>query len=199
MTKTPVRTLLALSTAVLALSGCSSLQDGMGAMKEGMGSVRDRMMGSGPSATARLDATRGNATTGTVTFKQHGSHVMVHARISGLKPFGEHGFHVHEKGDCSSGDGMGTGGHFNPTAKPHGAQDADHHAGDMPSLKANAAGSVDVRFHLAGVTLGDGGLTDLAGRGVIVHAGPDDYKTQPTGNSGGRIACGAIEVTKHAH
>ena len=199
MTKTPVRTLLALSTAVLALSGCSSLQDGMGAMKEGMGSVRDRMMGSGPSATARLDATRGNATTGTVTFKQHGSHVMVHARISGLKPFGEHGFHVHEKGDCSSGDGMGTGGHFNPTAKPHGAQDADHHAGDMPSLKANAAGSVDVRFHLAGVTLGDGGLTDLAGRGVIVHAGPDDYKTQPTGNSGGRIACGAIEVTKYAH
>jgi Cu-Zn family superoxide dismutase len=199
MTKTPVRTLLALSTAVLALSGCSSLQDGMGAMKEGMGSVRDRMMGSGPSATARLDATKGNATTGTVTFKQHGSHVMVHARISGLKPFGEHGFHVHEKGDCSSGDGMGTGGHFNPTAKPHGAQDADHHAGDMPSLKANAAGSVDVRFHLAGVTLGDGGLTDLAGRGVIVHAGPDDYKTQPTGNSGGRIACGAIEVTKHAH
>ena len=199
MTKTPVRTLLALSTAVLALSGCSSLQDGMGAMKEGMGSVRDRMMGSGPSATARLDATRGNATTGTVTFKQHGSHVMVHARISGLKPFGEHGFHVHEKGDCSSGDGMGTGGHFNPTAKPHGAQDADHHAGDMPSLKANAAGSVDVRFHLAGVTLGDGGLTDLAGRGVIVHAGPDDYKTQPTGNSGGRIACGAIEVTKPAH
>ena len=196
MTTTPVRTLLALSATVLALSGCSSMKDGMGAMKEGMGSMRDRMMGDGPSATAKLEATKGNAANGTVTFKQHGKHVMVHARLSGLKPFGEHGFHVHEKGDCSSGDGMSTGGHFNPTAKPHGPQDTDHHAGDLPSLKADAGGNAEGRFHLAGVTLGDGGPTDLAGRGLIVHVGPDDYKTQPTGNSGARIACGVIESTK---
>jgi Cu-Zn family superoxide dismutase len=195
-TKHPARTLLILSAAVLALSGCSSMKDGFGAMKEGMGSMRDRMMGDGPSATAKLEATKGNATSGTVTFKQHGDHVMVHARISGLRPFGEHGFHVHEKGDCSSGDGMGTGGHFNPTGKPHGAPDADHHAGDMPALKADVEGKAEARFHLAGVTLGDGGPTDLAGRGLIVHAGPDDYKTQPTGNSGARIACGVIESTK---
>ncbi len=198
MTKTPFRTLLALSTAVLALSGCSSLQDGMGAMKDGMGAMKHRMMGDGSSATATLDATKGNTAKGTVTFKQHGKHVMVHARISGLKPFGEHGFHVHEKGDCSSGDGMGTGGHFNPTAKPHGPQDGDHHAGDLPALKADASGSADVRFHLEGVTLGDGGPTDLSGKGLIVHVGPDDYKTQPTGNSGARIACGVIEPTKPA-
>lgn len=196
MTKIPVRTLLVVSAAVLALSGCSAMKDGMGAMKEGMGAMRDRMMGDGPSATAKLEATKGSSTSGTVTFQQHGDHVMVRARVSGLKPFSEHGFHVHEKGDCSSGDGMSTGGHFNPTAKPHGAQEADHHAGDMPSLKADAEGKVDVRFHLTGVTLGNGGPTDLAGRGVIVHVGPDDYKTQPTGNSGARIACGVIEPTK---
>ena len=194
--KIPVRALLVVSAAVLALSGCSSMKDGMGAMKEGMGAMHDRMLGDGPSATAKLEATKGNSASGTVTFQQHGDHVMVRARVSGLKPFGEHGFHVHEKGDCSSGDGMSTGGHFNPNGKPHGAQDADHHAGDMPSLKANVEGKVDVRFHLTGVTLGNGGLADLAGRGLIVHAGPDDYKTQPTGNSGARIACGVIEPTK---
>jgi Cu-Zn family superoxide dismutase len=196
MTKTPVRTLLALSAAALALSGCSSMKDGLGAVKEGMGAMRGRMMGDGPSAAAKLEATKGNAASGTVTFQQHGQHVMVHARISGLKPFGEHGFHVHEKGDCSSGDGMGTGGHFNPTGKPHGRQDADHHAGDLPALKADVEGKAEARFHLTGVTLGDGGPTDLAGRGLIVHAGPDDYQTQPTGNSGARIACGVIESTK---
>lgn len=196
MTKTPVRTLLALSAAVLALSGCAAMKDGMGAMKEGMGAMHDRMMGSGSGATAKLAATKGNSASGTVTFQQHGDHVMVRAQLSGLRPFGEHGFHVHEKGDCASGDGMGTGGHFNPTAKPHGTQDADHHAGDMPSLKADVEGKVDARFHLTGVTLGDGGPADLAGRGLIVHASPDDYKTQPTGNSGARIACGVIEVTK---
>jgi len=191
MTKTPVRTLLALSAAALALSGCSSMKDGLGAVKEGMGAMRGRMMGDGPSAAAKLEATKGNAASGTVTFQQHGQHVMVHARISGLKPFGEHGFHVHEKGDCSSGDGMGTGGHFNPTGKPHGRQDADHHAGDLPALKADVEGKAEARFHL-----GDGGPTDLAGRGLIVHAGPDDYQTQPTGNSGARIACGVIESTQ---
>jgi superoxide dismutase, Cu-Zn family len=189
MSKTPVRTLLAISTAVLALSGCSS-------MKDGLGSMHDRMMGDGPRATAKLEATKGNTASGTVTFMQHGDHVMAHAIITGLKPLSEHGFHVHEKGDCSSGDGLGTGGHFNPTGKPHGAQDADHHAGDMPALKADAEGRAEAHMHLTGVTLGDGGPTDLAGRGLIVHAGPDDYKTQPTGNSGARIACGVIESAK---
>jgi len=196
MTKPPVRTLLALSAVALALSGCSAMKDGFGAVKEGMGSMRDRMMGDGPSATAKLEATKGNTASGTVTFQQHGQHVMVHARVSGLKPFGEHGFHVHDKGDCSSGDGMGTGGHFNPTGQPHGPQHAEHHAGDMPALKADVEGKAEVRFHLTGVTLGDGGPADLAGRGLIVHAGPDDYQTQPTGNAGARIACGVIEATR---
>ena len=160
------------ATAVAALAGCASSN-------------------AGPTATAQLQPTRGNTTAGTVQFAQTGDVVKVSGTISGLKPGAEHGFHIHEKGDCSSGDGMSTGGHFNPTGKPHGPQDGDHHAGDMPSLKADANGQADVTFHLSGVTLKDG-PTSLMGKGVIVHVGPDDYKTQPTGNSGARIACGVI-------
>ena len=87
---------------------------------------------------------------------------------------------------------MSTGGHFNPTGKPHGAHSsAERHAGDLPSLKADAQGRVDVKLHLMGVTIGTG-ATDIVGKGLIVHAMPDDYTTQPTGNSGARIACAVI-------
>ena len=146
---------------------------------------------SGPMAIAKLEATRGNAVSGTVMFHQQGEQVMVHAKVEGLKPGLEHGFHIHEKGDCSSGDGMGTGGHFNPAGKPHGPQEADHHAGDLPALKADAQGKAELKVHLMGVTIGSG-AADIVGKGLIVHAMPDDYKTQPTGNSGARIACAVI-------
>jgi Cu-Zn family superoxide dismutase len=75
----------------------------------------------GPSAGAQLSPTKGNSTSGLVTFTQSGPKVLVSAEIRGLKPNAEHGFHIHEKGDCSSGDGMSTGGHFNPTTQSHGA------------------------------------------------------------------------------
>ena len=149
---------------------------------------------SGPKATATLEPTRGNTAAGTVSFQQQGDVVRVTANISGLKPNQEHGFHAHEKGDCSSGDGMSTGGHFNPTGKPHGKPDAEHHAGDIPALKADANGNAQASFTLSGVTVGTG-TTDLVGRGLIVHAAPDDYTTQPTGNSGARIACGVIQLS----
>lgn len=147
----------------------------------------------GPKAVATLEPTKGNTAAGTVSFQQDGDGVMVTADITGLKPNQEHGFHAHEKGDCSSGDGMSTGGHFNPTGKPHGPQEADHHAGDLPGLKADANGNAKAKFHLKGVSVGSG-TADLVGRGLIVHAAPDDYKTQPTGNSGARIACGVIKL-----
>ncbi|HEY6133673.1 MAG TPA: superoxide dismutase family protein, partial [Rubrivivax sp.] len=124
-------------------------------------------------------------------FTQSGDRVNVAGEMRGLAPNKDHGFHVHEKGDCSSGDGMSTGGHFNPAGKAHGAPDAEHHAGDMPSLKGDAQGRADVTFHLSGVTIGTG-VIDIVGKGLIVHAMPDDYRTQPTGNAGARIACAVI-------
>ena len=148
----------------------------------------------GPKAQAAMAPTQGNTAAGRVMFHQHGGQMMVMVRLSGLKPNAEHGFHIHEKGDCTSGDGMGTGGHFNPTGKPHGPPTGERHAGDLPALKADANGKVDTSFAVAGISLGAGAGADVLGRGLIVHAGPDDYTTQPTGNSGARIACGVITL-----
>jgi Cu-Zn family superoxide dismutase len=148
-------------------------------------------LASRPTAVANLEPTTGNSARGTVTFTQDGSEVRVRATISGLKPGAEHGFHVHEKGDCSSGDGMSTGGHYNPTGMPHGPPRGEHHAGDMPSLMADAYGNASVSFELKGVAVGSG-PADLVGKGLIVHRDPDDYTTQPTGNAGPRIACAVI-------
>jgi Cu-Zn family superoxide dismutase len=145
----------------------------------------------GPAAVATLEPTKGNSTGGTVTFTQKGDKVTVAAKITGLAP-GQHGFHLHEKGDCSSDDGMSAGGHFNPGGKPHGNPGApDHHAGDMPMLEADASGNASLTADLDAVTIG-GGAADIVGKAVIVHKDPDDFKTQPTGNSGARVACGVI-------
>ena len=163
--------------APLVLAGCAS-----------MGT-------SGPVAVAKLEATKGNTTSGTVTFTQVGDKVRVEANVSGLKPNADHGFHVHEKGDCSSGDGMSTGGHFNPLGKAHGAHgDTEHHAGDLPSLKSDAAGNAKFSVLVDVITVSPS-ATSVVGRGMIVHRDPDDFKTQPTGNAGPRIACAVIAAS----
>ena len=146
----------------------------------------------GPRASAQLQPTTGNSTSGSASFVQSGGKVLVSGEVRGLKPNAEHGFHVHEKGDCSSGDGMSTGGHFNPTAAPHGSHAMGmHHTGDLPSLKADASGVARFSFESSTITVGSG-LTDIVGKGLIVHRDPDDYKTQPTGNAGPRLACAVI-------
>ena len=148
--------------------------------------------GSGPAVSAQLSPTKGNTTAGTVTFTQTGAKVLVVAEVRGLKPNAEHGFHIHEKGDCSSGDGMSTGGHFNPTTQSHGAHGTgNHHSGDLPSLVADATGVAKLKFESSTISV-DSGVTNIIGRGLIVHRDPDDYKTQPTGNAGPRLACAVV-------
>jgi len=144
-----------------------------------------------PYVVASLQPTAGNQASGTVWFVRQGPDVLVRGRVTGLKPNQEHGFHVHEKGDCSAPDATSAGGHLNPDARPHGPQSGPHHAGDMPSLKADASGTAEFRTTVQGTVL-SGGAGDFAGKGLVVHAAPDDYTTQPTGNSGARIACGVI-------
>ena len=149
---------------------------------------------SGPSATAQLVATTGNTANGSIQFTQLPGKVLVVGEVRGLLPNTVHGFHIHEKGDCSSGDGMGTGGHFNPDGHAHGAATgAMHHAGDLPSLQADASGVAKIRYESTTLAVGSG-ATDVVGRGLIVHKDPDDFTTQPTGNSGARIACAAIRA-----
>jgi Cu-Zn family superoxide dismutase len=158
----------------------------------GMGQMNDmHSMQPGSMAVASLTPTQGNNVHGTVMFHEMGEHLMVHVKVNGLAPNSEHGFHLHEKGDCASTDGTSAGGHFNPGKTAHGPQEGEHHAGDLPALKANAEGVVDQKLMLMGVTIKPG-ATSIDGRSVIIHANPDDYKTQPTGNSGARIACGVI-------
>jgi superoxide dismutase, Cu-Zn family len=167
-----IKSLAPLTVAVL-LSACAAYQ-------------------TGPSATAQLVATKGSAVSGVVQFTQKGGMVLVTGEVTGLKPNAVHGFHIHEKGDCSSGDGISAGGHFNPNGKPHGSHDqAEHHAGDLPSLTADGSGVARLNFETSAISVGDG-IADVVGRGLIVHRDPDDFKTQPTGNSGPRLACAAI-------
>ena len=145
-------------------------------------------------ATAQLQPTKGNKTFGEATFEQVGDKVRVVIFVQGLKPGQHHGLHIHEVGDCSSGDGMSTKGHFNPHGKPHGHPGSgERHAGDLPALVANKAGRANVQSDIDIITVA-AGPASVIGRGLIVHADPDDYKTQPTGNAGARIACGVIRA-----
>jgi Cu-Zn family superoxide dismutase len=170
---------LVIGFAATALAGCEAMQS---------------MWGGGVKATANLQPTKGSTVRGTVNFEQRGDKVRVAADVSGLRPNGEFGFHVHELGDCSSGDGMSAKGHFNPHGKPHGRAGApERHAGDLPSIKAAKNGRAKLDVTLDGISIGSG-PGNIIGRGLIIHADPDDYKTQPTGNAGARIACGVIKA-----
>jgi superoxide dismutase, Cu-Zn family len=131
---------------------------------------------------------------GRVTFTQAGGgKVLVEARIAGLKPNAEHGFHVHEVADCS-GDGTKTGAHFNPDSHLHNhpAQGA-RHAGAFFNLKTDANGVGTLRQEADTVTLTPGKYS-IVGKPVIVHRDADDYQSQPLGNAGPRIACGLIAL-----
>jgi Cu-Zn family superoxide dismutase len=145
-------------------------------------------------AIAVLHPTAGNNVTGLVTFSKSGDEIKVVADVTGLTP-GKHGFHVHEFGDCSSSDGNSAGGHFNPTHKQHGAPDAsDRHAGDLGNIEADASGKAHLEWSDKVMKLS--GADSIVGHSVIVHEKVDDLKTQPTGNAGGRLACGVIGVAK---
>jgi len=148
------------------------------------------------TASAELAATQGNDVKGNVTFSVVDGKVHVKGQVSGLKPNSEHGFHIHEKGDCSAPDGASAGGHFNPGKEDHGSvATAPHHGGDMPNIKADAQGNAVVDAAVStNVNIGKGDDFDIIGRGLIVHADADDYKTQPTGNAGARLACAVIKA-----
>ncbi len=145
-------------------------------------------------AIAVLHPTKGSKVEGTVTFTRSGDEMKVVADVSGLTP-GKHGFHIHEFGDCSSSDGMAAGGHFNPTKAPHAGHDASpRHVGDLGNIEADSSGKA--HLELTDKLMKMSGEDSIIGRGLIVHEKVDDLKTQPTGNAGGRSACGVVGVAK---
>jgi len=144
------------------------------------------------TAKATIVATSGSSLVGEVVFTAQNEGVEVSVQIKGLSE-GDHGFHIHEHGDCSSPDGKSAGGHFNPGKVEHGGPMATrHHGGDLGNLSANAQGIASTRFSLPFLSLT--GEHSIVGRAVIVHAKSDDLTTQPTGAAGARLGCGVIKA-----
>lgn len=143
-------------------------------------------------AEARLSPTAGSDVEGLVTFVQEAGGIRVIADVRYLSVNGRHGFHIHENGDCSAPDASSAGGHFNPTGETHASPMVDkRHVGDLGNLETTESGGamyVRVDEHLR-----FDGESSIIGKSVIVHAGVDDYVSQPSGAAGPRLACGVIE------
>ena len=178
--------LFALSLPIVALIGCGPAEQP--AEEQPADQVAEPVE---ITATAELSPTEGNTVAGTITFTEDMGAVHVAYHVTGLAA-GNHGFHIHETGDCSAPDGTSAGGHFNPDGTAHGAPDAaEHHIGDLGNIEADEDG----------MAMGDANATSLTfegdnsfvGKAVIVHGGEDDLTTQPTGNAGPRLACGVIQ------
>lgn len=143
------------------------------------------------SAVAILKPTKDSKVKGTVRFNEIPPNVHIIADLTGLPP-GKHGFHIHEKGDCSAPDASSAGGHFNPDGNKHGAPEAsEHHMGDLGNLEADAGGHAHYERTVNFLEIAVDPNT-IDGKAVIVHAQEDDLHSQPAGNSGPRLACGII-------
>lgn len=145
------------------------------------------------AARVVLSGTKDSPVRGELRLSATAGGVLVIGEIAGLAAGSEHGFHVHEHGDCSAPDASSAGEHLNPANAMHGAPGAaGKHLGDIPNIKANELGRAEVNTRVDGATLRDGGPNNLVGKSFVVHAMPDDYRTQPAGASGDRIACGVV-------
>ena len=149
---------------------------------------------SAQSAKATLKTVDGKDA-GSATLTQTPSGVLIALSVKNL-PAGEHAFHVHAVGKCEP-PFTSAGGHFNPESKKHGLMSGEgHHAGDMPNLVVPASGELKLEVLNTAITLDKDKPNSLLkpdGTAVVIHAAADDYKTDPTGEAGGRIACGVIE------
>jgi superoxide dismutase, Cu-Zn family len=158
-----------------------------------MGSAGTGMDGR-PGATAQLRDVQGQPV-GTATLTERDGRVRLVVEARGLSP-GEHGVHVHAVGRCDPPGFMSAGDHFNPLSRKHGLEAPDGpHAGDLPNLRADAGGSVRYEATTDRITLSGGAGTafDADGSALVIHARPDDQRTDPSGGSGDRVVCGVIE------
>lgn len=141
-----------------------------------------------------LEPTQGNKVKGIVTFTKVDNGIQVVADIEGLTP-GKHGIHIHQYGDCSDPKGESAGGHFNPMNMQHGGPGSQsRHEGDFGNITADSNGKA--HMELTDKNLSFEGENSIIGHAVVIHAKEDDLKTQPSGNSGPRVACGVIGIAK---
>ena len=164
---------------ILAMAGCAT--DGGGSASLGA-DLRDS----------------GGRTLVRATLSPAGSAIRVRVEAAGL-PAGNYAAHIHAVGRCDPPDFTSAGPHWNPTGRQHGRLNPmGPHLGDLPNLNVGADGAGSVEFVVPGASLGRGsrGLSDGDGTALVVHAGPDDYRTDPSGNSGARLACGVIAAPR---
>jgi Cu-Zn family superoxide dismutase len=173
------RLMMVATTAIgvtVAVSGCSTFEP------------------QGPAATASLAAAPKSQVWSSVAAVALKNGVLVRADVRNLPSGSEFGFHVHEKGQCTPPDFMSAGGHFNPGGQPHAHHGkAARHAGDLRNLNANGEGDAVYVFETSLLTVRPG-PNSVIGKAIVIHANPDDYTSQPAGNSGPRIACGLIRA-----
>ncbi len=169
-----MKTAIAIAAGALILAGCAG-------------------MSPAPTASAKLEPRSGSNVSGNVTFTQVGDLVRITGEVNGHSA-GVKGWHIHETGDCSDPKAMSAGGHFNPRGHKHGAPtDAVRHAGDTGNLVFNDRGSATINVTIGGISVSKDKPDGIIGRAVIIHLDQDDLKTDPTGNAGGRAACGVIQ------
>lgn len=169
--------------SLLVLSGCAN-ENPIAAK------IDNQLLENKKGAKAVLTPTKESNVRGVVTFIPVKEGIRIIADVEGLSP-GKHGFHIHEKGDCSAPDAKSAGSHFNPTHAKHGSpDDPERHLGDLGNIEADSRGHAhyDRVDHVIALS----GENSIIGKSVIVHSDADDYKTQPTGNAGSREACGVI-------
>jgi superoxide dismutase, Cu-Zn family len=161
------------------LAACSGLYEGKNIKADSVSA--ELMMGDKPA--------------GSVIMTQSGNNVILILKVEGLKS-GSYGMHIHETGACNAPGYKSAGGHWNPAGRKHGLHNPDGpHAGDMENLIAKNGHTTRLKKTLPGMKLmGEGGMMDADGAALVIHAGPDDMKTDPSGNSGGRIICGAFKI-----
>jgi len=142
-------------------------------------------------AKVQLQSRSKSKVQGEVMMMADGENTVIRYDVLGLKPNSMHGMHIHQIGDCSAPDATSAGDHFNPSGKPHGGPGTtERHVGDLGNLQADAKGRAQGEMRVPGLVMS--GAQTFIGRSLVVHANPDDLKSQPSGNSGPRIACGII-------
>ena len=149
------------------------------------------------SAVAKLVAASGSPVSGRIVFSDEAGRLMLGVEVVGLGLNADHGMHIHEHGQCDQPAFESAGDHFNPEGGAHAyPKSGPSHAGDLPNLRANAHG--EARYGVAVDTIAtlQSGAHSIIGRSIVIHRNKDDYRAQPSGDSGPRIACGVIELAK---
>lgn len=178
--------LLLLISISLTLVGCDRIANQTGVLSTT----------STEQAIATIGSASGSNVTGMAVFTQNGDYITLTIEIENVSP-GVHAVHIHESGDCSSGDGKSAGGHWNPTDVAHGKWgEGEFHLGDLGNITVGEDGRGGFELTTDLWEIGTGSDVDVVGKGIIVHADADDFTSQPSGNAGARIGCGVIVLAE---